>query len=138
MYRALIDLPQCWAHTFAKFKTPGEYIISAWRGLAIGEDYADKARASCALLGERIYAPGSPAGWPDRSADWDGAGAVLKRIEWADALSQKMGAHRNAAVLAAEWLGEGLTAATQTSIARAASAAQGLTLLLTAPEFMRR
>jgi uncharacterized protein (DUF1800 family) len=138
LYRALIDLPQCWAQTFAKFKTPGEYIISALRGLEIGEDYADKALASFELLGERIYSPGSPAGWPDTSADWDGAGAVLKRIEWADALSQKMGAHRDAAALAPEWLGAGLSAATHTSIARAASGTQALTLLLTAPEFMRR
>jgi len=138
VYHALIDLRQCWAQTFAKFKTPGEYIISALRGLEIAENYADKARASFALLGERIYAPGSPAGWPDRSADWDGAGAVLKRIEWADALSQKIGAHRDAAALAPEWLGAGMSAATHASIVRAASGAQALTLLLTAPEFMRR
>jgi len=138
VYRALIDLPQCWAQTFAKFKTPGEYITSSLRGLTLPENFVDKARASFALLGQRIYAPGSPAGWPDRSADWDGAGAVLKRIEWADALGQKMGARRDAAELAPEWLGAGLSAATHTSIARAASGAQALTLLLTAPEFMRR
>jgi uncharacterized protein (DUF1800 family) len=138
VYRALIDLPQCWAQTFAKFKTPSDYIISSLRGLSLPENYVDKARASFALLGERIYAPGSPAGWPDRSADWDGGAAVLKRIEWADALGQKMGAHRDAALLAPEWLGAGMSAATHTSIARAASGAQALTLLLTAPEFMRR
>ena len=33
-------------------------------------------------------APGSPAGWPDRSADWDGASALMKRIEWADAVGR--------------------------------------------------
>jgi len=138
VYRALIDLPQCWAQTFAKFKTPGEYIISSLRGLELPENFADKARASFALLGERIYAPGSPAGWPDSSADWDGGAAILKRIEWADALGQKMGAHRDAAELAPEWLGAAMSAATHASIVRAASAAQALTLLLTAPEFMRR
>jgi uncharacterized protein (DUF1800 family) len=138
VYRALIDLPACWAQTFAKFKTPSEYIISSLRGLSLPENYVDKARASFALLGERIYSPGSPAGWPDRSADWDGGGAVLKRIEWADALGQKMGSHRDAALLAPEWLGGGMSVATKTSIARAATGAQALTLLLTAPEFMRR
>jgi uncharacterized protein (DUF1800 family) len=138
VYRTLIDLPECWAQTFAKFKTPAEYIVSALRGLQIPENFADRARGAFALLGERTYAPGSPAGWPDRSADWDGAAAVMKRIEWADALGQKLGAHRDAAALAPQWLGGGLTAATRTSIARAASAMQALTLLLTAPEFMRR
>jgi uncharacterized protein (DUF1800 family) len=138
VYRALIDLSECWAQTFAKFKTPSEYIISSLRGLSLPESFVDKARASFALLGQRTYAPGSPAGWPDRSADWDGGAAVLKRIEWADAWGQKMGAHRDAALLAPEWLGAAMSAATQTSIARAASGAQALTLLLTAPEFMRR
>jgi uncharacterized protein (DUF1800 family) len=138
VYRALIGLKECWAQASAKFKTPGEYIISSLRGLQIPENYADKARASFALLGQRIYAPGSPAGWPDRSADWDGSSAVMKRIEWADALGQKMGTHHDAAQLAPQWLGAGMSAATHTSIARAASGSQALTLLLTAPEFMRR
>ena len=138
VYRALIGLKECWAQALAKFKTPGEYIISSLRGLQIPETSMDKARASFALLGQRIYAPGSPAGWPDRSADWDGSAAIMKRIEWADALSQKMGAHRDAAQLAPQWLGALISAATHTSITRAASGSQALTLLLTAPEFMRR
>src|SRR6202035_2770072 len=138
VYRALIGLQECWTQALAKFKTPGEYIISSLRGLQIPANSVDKARASFALLGQRIFAPGSPAGWPDRSADWDGSAAVMKRIEWADALSQRMGAHRDAAQLAPQWLGAGLSAATRTSIARAASGSQALTLLLSAPEFMRR
>jgi uncharacterized protein (DUF1800 family) len=138
VYRALIGLKECWAQALAKFKTPGDYIISSLRGLQISESYADKARVSFALLGQRIFAPGSPAGWPDRSADWDGASAVMKRIEWADALGQKMGAHQDAAVLAPQWLGAAMSTATHTAIARAASGSQALTLLLTAPEFMRR
>lgn len=138
VYRALIGLRDCWKETFAKFKTPGEYIVSSLRGLQIAANFADKSLPFFALLGQRIYAPGSPAGWPDRSADWDGAAAVMKRIEWADALGQKIGAHRDAAELAPQWLGAGLSAATHTSIARAASGAQALTLLLSAPEFMRR
>ena len=138
VYRALIRLKESWTQAFSKFKTPGEYIVSSLRGLEIPDDYAPKAFASFALLGQRIYAPGSPAGWPDRSADWDGASAVMKRIEWADALSQKLGSHRDAASLAPQWLGAGMSTATHASIARAASASQALTLLLTAPEFMRR
>ena len=41
-------------------------------------------------------------------------------------------------VLAPQLLGATLTGATGTAIARAASAQQALTLLLAAPEFMRR
>jgi uncharacterized protein (DUF1800 family) len=62
----------------------------------------------------------------------------MKRIEWADAVGQRVGSKRDAAGLAPQLLGETLTTATRTSIARAASGAQALTLLLAAPEFMRR
>jgi uncharacterized protein (DUF1800 family) len=138
VYRALVTARDGWTQALAKFKTPNDYIVSSLRGLQVPAEYADKARSSFALLGQRIFAPGSPAGWPDRSADWDGPSSLLKRIEWADALGQKLGAQRDAAELAPQWLGAALNASTHTAIKRAASGAQALTLLLTAPEFMRR
>ena len=62
----------------------------------------------------------------------------MKRIEWADAVGQKLGNRRDAAELAPQLLGETLTTATRTAIARAASGSQAITLLMAAPEFMRR
>jgi uncharacterized protein (DUF1800 family) len=82
--------------------------------------------------------PGSPAGWPDTSADWDGSSALLKRIAWADVVAQRMGDARNARQLAPQLLGATLSGETATAIARAESGAQALTLLLASPEFMRR
>lgn len=138
VYRALIETPAAWARPLAKYKTPSDYIISVYRGLSLPLDGRRAAVTSFQLLGQRIYAPGSPAGWPDKSDNWDGASALLKRIEWADTLAQRLGSERNAAVLAPELLGETLSAATRSAVARAASGAQALTLLLTAPEFLRR
>ena len=62
----------------------------------------------------------------------------MKRIEWADAVGQRVGSRRDATELAPQLLGATLTADTSTAISRAASAPQALTLLLAAPEFMRR
>ena len=90
------------------------------------------------LLGQRAFQPGSPAGWPDRGADWDGSAALLKRLEWAQELGQRLGSSRNAAQLAEGCLGGALSGATRTGIQRAQDGAQALTLLLAAPEFMRR
>jgi uncharacterized protein (DUF1800 family) len=90
------------------------------------------------LLGQRPFAPGSPAGWPDRSSDWDGSSSLIKRIELSDAVAQKLSDRRDAKELAPQLLGGTLSSATRESIARAASPAQALTLLLTAPEFLRR
>jgi uncharacterized protein (DUF1800 family) len=138
VYRALIDSPDAWTQPLAKYKTPSDYIVSSFRGLQIPLDNVRAPLAPFELLGQRNYGPGSPAGWPDKSADWDGGSALMKRIEWADAVGQKLGNRRDAAELAPQLLGETLTGATRTAIARAASGSQAITLLMAAPEFMRR
>ena len=138
VYNALIESPDSWTRPLAKYKTPSDYIVSSFRGLQIPLDNVRAPLAPFDLLGQRNYSPGSPAGWPDRSADWDGSSALMKRIEWADAVGQKVGSRRDAADLAPQLLGETLSSATRTAISRAASGSQGITLLLAAPEFMRR
>jgi len=138
VYRALIDSSEAWQEPLAKYKTPGDFIISGYRGLSLPVDPAHGALAPFEVLGQRIWQPGSPAGWADRSADWDGASALLKRIEWADAVGGRLGSRRDAAALAPELLGANLSVATGSAIGRAASASQALTLLMSAPEFMRR
>jgi uncharacterized protein (DUF1800 family) len=138
VYRALIDSREGWAQPLTKYKTPGDYIVSSYRGLSLPVDAGHGPLAVFDLLGQRTWQPGSPAGWPDRSADWDGASALIKRIQWADAVGERLGNRRDAVQLAPELLGANLSEATRTAVAHAASAAQSITLLLAAPEFMRR
>ena len=138
VYRALIESPEAWTQLLAKYKTPNDYIVSTFRGLALPVDAGRSPLAPFEVMGQRTYSPGSPAGWPDRSADWDGASALIKRIEWADAVGQRVGSRLDAVELAPQLLGDNLKPATQTAIARAASGSQAITLLLSAPEFMRR
>lgn len=137
-YRALIESPEVWRPQPAKFKTPSEYIFSTYRALSLpfGERPADIRIFES--LGQRSFQPGSPAGWPDRSADWDGSAALLKRLEWAQQLGQKLGNSRNALQLAEASLGASLSGSSREAIARAQDGAQSLTMLLAAPEFMRR
>jgi len=138
VYTALIDAREAWLQPLAKYKTPADYVVSSFRGLAVPVDAGRAPLAPFELLGQRTWSPGAPAGWPDRSADWDGASALMRRIQWADAVGARLGNRRDAMQLAPQLLGANLTAATQTALAHAASSAQALTLLLAAPEFMRR
>ena len=138
VYEALLESPESWAVPLAKFKTPADYIYSSFRALNIPLRDGRRALQPFEALGQRNLMPGSPAGWPDTSADWDGSSALLKRIAWADVVAQRMGDARNARELAPQLLGATLTEETTTAIARAESGAQALTLLLASPEFMRR
>jgi uncharacterized protein (DUF1800 family) len=138
VYRALVESPEAWDQPLAKFKTPADYIYSSYRALGIPLREKRRALQPFESLGQRSLSPGSPAGWPDASADWDGSSALLKRIAWADVVAQRMGDARNARELAPQLLGGTLSGETATAIARAESGAQALTLLLASPEFMRR
>jgi uncharacterized protein (DUF1800 family) len=138
VYGALIDAREAWLQPLAKYKTPADYVVSSYRGLTVSVEADHAPIAAFELLGQRTWSPGAPAGWPDRGADWDGASALMKRIQWADAVGTRLGSRRDALQLAPQLLGANLTAGTRAAVAHAASAAQGLTLLLAAPEFMRR
>ena len=138
VYEAMLDSPEAWSQPLAKFKTPADYIHSAYRALNIPVRDGRRALQPFEALGQRNLAPGSPAGWPDTAADWDGSSALLKRIAWVDAVGQRMGDARNARELAPELLGATLSDETAKAVARAESGAQALTLLMASPEFMRR
>jgi len=138
VYGALIDAREGWLRPLAKYKTPADYLVSSFRGLAVPVEADHAPLAPFELLGQRTWSPGAPAGWPDRSADWDVAAGLMKRIQWADAIGARLGNRRDAMQLAPQLLGANLTEPTRAAVAHAASAAQALTLLLAAPEFMRR
>jgi uncharacterized protein (DUF1800 family) len=138
VYRALIQSPESWQPTPAKFKTPSDYIYSAHRALSLPVSGGAQDLRVFELLGQRVFQPGSPAGWADSSADWDGSAALLKRLEWVQGVAHRLGASRDASQVADGALGATLSGETRRAIARAQDGAQALTLLLAAPEFMRR
>jgi uncharacterized protein (DUF1800 family) len=135
-YRALLDADQAWRQPLAKFKTPADYIHSSWRALELPVAVADLRIFE--QLGQQPLQPGSPAGWPDRSEDWDGGAALMKRLEWAQETGSKLGSRRNANEVARQSLGAVWSDASAAAVARAQDAAQALALFLSAPEFMRR
>jgi uncharacterized protein (DUF1800 family) len=136
--RALVQLDAAWREPLTKFKTPSEFVVSTYRALELPAETGRRAVQTFEQLGQRPYAPGSPAGWPDRAADWDGSSALLKRVEWVDALAQRVAATRDASALAPQVLGPVLAERTRAALSRAESGAQALTLLLASPEFLRR
>jgi uncharacterized protein (DUF1800 family) len=138
VYKALVESPEAWERPLTKFKTPADYIYSSYRALEIPLREKRRSLQAFEALGQRNLMPGSPAGWPDTSADWDGSSALLKRVAWADVVAQRMGNGRNARELGSQLLGATLTDDTAKAITRAESGAQALTLLLASPEFMRR
>ena len=131
---------EAWETPLAKFKTPQDYLLSLYRGLQLPAADEPHPLAAFDLLGQRQFAPGSPAGWPDRSY------GLGRRLGADEAHRIRRCAWRRSSATGATPLQLGAAAARgqrysdddAPSLARAASDAQALTLLLTAPEFLRR
>jgi uncharacterized protein (DUF1800 family) len=138
VYRALIAEDAAWQVNTAKLKTPWEFAISSYRGLDVVPREQRALLAPFELLGQRIWSPGSPAGWPDAAAAWDGADALMKRIEWADAAGERLAVNHVPLDAAESMLGATVSARTRTALSQAESGAQALALLLVSPEFLRR
>ena len=138
VYAALLESPEAWKATAAKFKTPEDLVFSTLRALDTPPDKPDEVVRTFDFLGQRQYTPGSPAGWPDVAAGWDGSDALMHRILWASRVAERydQGADPLDVVNAA--LGRTAREATLAAVRRAASGVQALTLFLMSPEFQRR
>jgi uncharacterized protein (DUF1800 family) len=138
VYAALIESPEAWDPEPRKFKTPEDFVFSAYRSLGFAPQDAEEVVHSFDLLGQRQYTPGSPAGWPDTSKSWDGSDALMHRVLWASRVAAKHERGQDPVDLAASSLGSYAREDTLTSLRRAASSQQALALLLMSPEFQRR
>jgi uncharacterized protein (DUF1800 family) len=137
VYRVLVDADESWLMPLAKFKTPHDFVVSTYRLLSEAPQNLQPAIGFLTQAGQRPYTPGSPAGWPDIAANWNGGDALLKRIEFATATGRVVGDRIDPLARADEVLGA-LSEPTVFGIRGAESGAQALALLLAAPEFQRR
>ncbi len=138
MHAALVNSSEAWQSTFGKYKTPQDFVISAFRAFDRVPDDGKFIVGALDMMGQTPYRPGSPAGWPDTAQHWGGADALYKRIEWSNTVARYAGASVNPLELGDAVLGPALGDHTKTAISRAESVMQGTTLLLVSPEFQRR
>jgi uncharacterized protein (DUF1800 family) len=138
VYRALVESPDAWAPTATKFRTPWDWGIAALRATASHNIVPQAAAALFTQLGQPVWKPGSPAGWDDIAPSWAGPDALLRRVELSERLAGRLTAPVDARSLADRLFPGAISDGTRQAVARAESPAQGLALLLSSPEMMRR
>ena len=135
---ALVGLDAAWQPS-SKLRTPQDFVVAALRSLDLPDEQRQTVpiQGILAGLGQPFQNAPQPNGWPDRAAEWAAPEAMLRRIDWAYAVSDRVGS-RDVAELADANLGPLLRAETLQAVQRAGSRREAMTLLLTAPEFQRR
>ena len=136
--QALVASPEAWQAPLSKLKTPHEFVVSAYRATGAEISATRQLVASLDLLGQRPFTAPSPAGWGDTAASWDGADALLRRIEWSSAFGARHRSSASPTEIVRSALGPLASERTASAIARAESRGQAMTLLFSSPEFQRR
>ncbi|MBO0756954.1 MAG: DUF1800 family protein, partial [Bradyrhizobiaceae bacterium] len=95
-----------------------------------------RVMAGQALLGEPLWRPPAPNGFPDDEPAWiDG---LSQRLDIASTFANRVAERLDPTALVEQGLGPLASAATRDTVTQAESRAQALALLLMAPEFLRR
>ncbi len=154
--KALVAADEAWMQARGKLKPPSEWIIGTLRmtagrwKLAAGANGNNVDMASPgidrglinrllkmqAVLGEPLWRPPAPNGFPDTDAAWiDG---VPRRLDVANQIGRQLPPETDPLDLLERGLGPLASADTRRTVARAESREQAFTLLVMAPEFLRR
>jgi uncharacterized protein (DUF1800 family) len=134
---ALVDAPESWSAPRERLKRPGEWIVGAMRVSGFAPPDVRRIMQMQIMLGEPLWWPPAPKGFPDGSAAW--LEGIVQRIDIANEIARRVGeTHRDAAGMVDTALGPLASAETSQTVRRAESRTQALALLLMAPEFQRR
>jgi uncharacterized protein (DUF1800 family) len=134
--KELATAPEAWEAPRAKLKRPGEWIVGTLRAVGVTPPEIGPMMQAHNLLGEPLWRPSAPKGFPDESAPWlDG---LAQRLDIANQFARRAGGEADPREVFEEVLAPLASTETRQAIARAESRPQALALLFMAPEFQRR
>jgi uncharacterized protein (DUF1800 family) len=134
--KAMVLSDEAWTQPIAKLKRPSEWVVGMVR--ATGLTQADPTRFTDgqALLGEPLWRPPSPKGFPDDEASWiDGLG---RRLDVANIFAERVAAGTDPQDIIETVLGSSVSPDVKQAVGSAESRQQALVLLFMSAEFQRR
>ena len=121
-----------------KVRSPYEFLVATGRLLArVPEDPA-RYLGGLNLLGQPLWSPAGPNGFPDSNAAWAAPEGMKLRLDIAAQLASRLGDSIDPRTLLEFALGDAASPDTRRVVERAESRQQALALLLMSPEFQRR
>jgi uncharacterized protein (DUF1800 family) len=136
--RALLDSDEAWAAPLTKMRSPYEYLVATGRLLARVPDDPGLYLNGLNVLGEPLWSPAGPNGFPDTNAAWAAPEGMKLRLDIAAQVALRVGNTVDPRDLLEFAVADAASADTRRTIERAESRQQALALLLMSPEFQRR
>lgn len=136
--KALVESPEAWDPTPAKFKTPYEYTLSTWRLIGAEPSAIERLAPILTGLGQKPFSPPSPKGWAEDAQTWASPDGLIKRMQWAQGFAAVVADRTDPDALAVSALGARLTPPVAKAVSRAETRKEAFALLVMSPEFQRR
>ncbi len=135
---ALLDSDEAWQAPLTKLRSPYEFLVAAGRLLAqIPEDPA-RYLGGLNVLGQPLWSPAGPNGFPDSNAAWAAPEGMKLRLDVSAQIASRLAANIDARDLLQLAAADVASPETRRTIELAESRQQALALLLMSPEFQRR
>src|SRR5262249_3191822 len=134
--RALIDAPEAWAAEPLKLRTPYEFLAASVRASEVTMK-APQINGALMAMGQPLWSPPGPNGFPDRTSAWLSPEGVKARLDFSARFAEHWPGDAKPTDALEDIAGPIVSEHTRTAIAHAGSRAQGFALLLMSPEFQR-
>ncbi|MEZ5855012.1 MAG: DUF1800 domain-containing protein [Hyphomicrobiaceae bacterium] len=135
--RALFTHDEAWNLPPKKLLPPYDFLIASLRAFATPVPARAVAHLSAAL-GQPIWNPPSPKGWPEDDDVWMAPSSIRERLRIAGQFAAPAAAKADPVARARDLLAGAITPAEMQAIARAESRLQGTEILMMSPSFQRR
>ena len=135
---ALVDSDDAWKAPLAKVRSPYEFLLASGRLLAQIPNDPGRYLGALNTLGQPLWSPAGPNGFPDSNAAWAAPEGIKLRLDISAQIASRLADGVDPRDLLELVAADAASVETRQTIARAESRQQALALLLMSPEFQRR
>ncbi|MDA9501656.1 DUF1800 domain-containing protein [Bradyrhizobium sp. CCBAU 11357] len=135
---ALVDSDEAWKAPLTKMRSPYDFLVASGRLLARVPEDPGAYLNNLNLLGQPLWSPPGPNGFPDTNAAWAAPEGIKLRLDIAAQIGARLGNNIDPLDLLEFAAADAASAETRRTIERAESRQQALALLLMSPEMQRR
>jgi len=135
---ALTDSDEAWKTTLTKVRSPYEFLVATGRLLAQIPSDPGRYLGGLNALGQPLWSPAGPNGFPDSNAAWAAPEGMKLRLDISAQIASRLGDGIDPRDLLELVAADAASVETRRTVERAESRQQALALLLMSPEFQRR
>lgn len=135
---ALVDSDEAWKAPLTKMRSPYDFLVASGRLLARVPEDPGGYLGNLNLLGQPLWTPAGPNGFPDTAAAWAAPEGMKLRLDIASQMGARLGPNIDPLDLLEFAAADAASIETRRTIERAESRQQALALLLMSPELQRR